>query len=213
MSAISTAQSTLQSSTHGIASSTEERALVLLGQGISPEATAAACGVSVSRISQLLSEDSFAEAVAALRYAALQKHNAQDSQYDEIENELTAKFKQSIPLMMRPMEILKGLQVINAQKRRGSSAPEAILEKQQVVNITLPSVIINNFTNAALTTNIHNQVIKVGDTDLTTMQSGTLLNSHKVAEGLRNESRQLPEPVSSEPVSTSVSVKSKYEDI
>lgn len=180
-------------STHGIATSTEERALKLLGQGISPEATAAACGVSVSRISQLLSDENFAAQVASLRYEALQKHNAQDSEYDEIETILTKKFKESIPLMMRPMEILKGLQVINAQKRRGTSAPEAILEKQQVVNITLPSVIVNNFTSLEVKTNIHNQVVQVGNKDLTTMQSGTLLQSHK-------EKVALPEKVTSDDI-------------
>jgi len=198
--------SPLQTSTHGISSSTEERALTLLGQGISPEATAAACGVSVSRISQLLSEDDFASAVATLRFQALQKHNAQDSEYDEIEQQLTTKFKESIPLMMRPMEILKGLQVINAQKRRGSSAPESILEKQQVVSITLPSVIINNFTSTHIETNIHNQVTRVGVTDLTTMQSGTLLNSHKALEEVKNEATRQQLPAPSEH-------KSRYEDI
>lgn len=180
----------LQHTTHGIATSTEERALKLLGQGISPEATAAACGVSVSRISQLLSDDAFSGQVAALRYEALQKHNAQDNEYDALEDALTRKFKDSIPLMLRPMEILKGLQVINAMKRRGTSAPEAILEKQQVVNISLPQVVINNFTNLSVETNIHNQVVKVGTRDLTTMQSGTLLNAHK-------ELAALPEKVSS----------------
>ena len=172
----------LSTPTHGVSSSTRERALVLLGQGISVDAVAGACGVSASAISQLLSQDDFSAAVAELRFKSLEKHNKQDSEYDEIEATLTSKFKESIPLMMRPMEILKGLQVINAQKRRGSSAPEAILDKQTVVSITLPSVILNNFTNAQITTNIHNQVVKVGDKDLTTMQSNTLLNVHKAAE-------------------------------
>lgn len=206
---------TTQSPTHGISSSTEERALALLGQGISAEATAAACGVSVSRISQLLSSTDFANAVASLRYEALQKHNAQDSEYDLIENELTKKFKESIPLMMRPMEILKGLQVINAQKRRGSSAPEAILETQQVVNITLPGVIINNYTNQSLTTNIHNQVVKVGDTDLTTMQSSTLLNVHKATaeERIKEKVRELTNGSISPAAPAPSKPTSKYEDI
>lgn len=180
--------------THGTSSSTRDRALKLLGQGVSVDATAAACGVSPSAISQLLSMDDFAAAVAELRFAALEKHNHQDSEYDSLEATLTEKFKQSIPLMLRPMELLKGLQVINAQKRRGASAPEAIHDKQTVVSITLPSVILNNFTNATLTTNIHNQVVKVGDKDLTTMQSGTLLGIHKAGqpEGVLNDATSKP---------------------
>lgn len=171
----------LTSHTHGVSSSTRERALTLLGKGVSVDATAAACGVSASAISQLLSYEDFAAAVAERRFHALEKHNKQDSEYDDIESQLTEKFKQSIPLMMRPMEILKGLQVINAQKRRGMSAPESIHDKQTVVSITLPSVILNNFTNSTVTTNIHNQVVRVGDKDLTTMQSGTLLGIHKAS--------------------------------
>ncbi len=168
--------------THGMATSTEERALVLLGQGISAEATAAACGVSVSRISQLLSLESFAAKVAELRFASLEKHNKQDATYDSLEQMLTEKLEHCIPLMMRPMEILKSIQIINAAKRRGQSAPESIHETQTVVNITLPAVIVNNFTNSAILTNTHNQVVKIGDTDLTTMQSGTLLSMNKAAQ-------------------------------
>lgn len=178
---MSTSQQDYETPTHGISSATEERALVLLGQGISAEATAAACGVSVSRISQLLGTDHFAARVAELRFQALEKHNKQDATYDSLEQQLTEKLEHCIPMMMRPMEILKSIQIINAAKRRGSSAPESIHETQTVVNITLPAVIVNNFTNSALVTNIHNQVVKIGDTDLTTMQSSSLLASSKIA--------------------------------
>lgn len=188
--------------THGISSATEERALTLLGQGYDSKIVASACGVSESRISQLLSDDVFKARVTELRFASIQKHNEQDSEYDVIEKQLTDKFKAAIPLMMRPMEILKGLQVINAQKRRGSSAPEAILQTQQVVNITLPSVILNNFTNAVLQTNIHNQVVKVGDTDLVTMQSKTLLNTHKAEEATKLIAPTVPTTPSSTPTVT-----------
>lgn len=182
--------------THGINTSTEERALNLLGSGVSLEATASACGVSVSRISQLMASEEFAAKVSALRYEALQKHNVHDAALDNIEELLTDKFKESIPLMMRPMEILKGLQVINAAKRRGVERVEAVEAKAQVVNIVLPSVIVNNFTKSAITTNVHNQVVSITNEngedvmDLTTIQSGALLNQHKVAiENKEQEAR------------------------
>lgn len=205
----------LQAHTHGMSSSTEERALVLLGQGYDTKIVASACGVSESRISQLLSDDIFKARVTELRFEHIQKFNKQDSEYDEMESLLTEKFKQSIPLMMRPMELLKGLQVINAQKRRGSSAPDSVLATQQVVNITLPSVIINNFTSTKVETNIHNQVTKVGDLDLTTMQSGTLLNSHKsdaeaklkVLTHEHSSTEVIPAP------SPTVKPSNRYEDI
>jgi len=152
---------------------TEERALALLGTGITPSVVAATLGVSESRISQLLSDDAFASKVAALRYEALQKHNVRDGSYDSLEDELLEKMRDCIPLMHRPMEILKAISVINAAKRRGSSTPEAITEKQNVIQLVVPVQIINKFS-----TNLAGQVttITTQDTEqsLLTIQSGSL---------------------------------------
>jgi hypothetical protein len=71
--------------------------------------------------------------------------------------------------MHKPMEILKAIQIINQAKRRGTSTPEAILEKREVVSLVMPVQIINRFT-----TNIQNQVIQAGSQELLTIQSGTL---------------------------------------
>ncbi len=148
---------------------TESRALTLLSQGLSPEVVAAAVGVSPSRISQLLSDPEFAASVAEGRYAALAKHNTRDNSYDYLEDQLIEKLKDCLPFMMRPMEILKSIQVINQAKRRGSSAPEQITAQQTVVQLLMPTQIINHFT-----TNINNQVVKAGEQDLITIQSGSM---------------------------------------
>jgi hypothetical protein len=157
--------------------STEARALTLLGSGIAPETVAASLGVSVSRISQLLSDESFAAEVATLRFESLQKHNTRDSSYDTLEDALLEKMQDCIPLMHRPMEILKAISVINAAKRRGSSAPESIIEKQSIINLTVPVQIIQKFQ-----TNIQGQVTSINDTSLLTIQSGSL-------DGLLKEKR------------------------
>lgn len=148
----------------------EDRALALLGSGVQPEAVAAALGVSPSRISQLLSNEAFAAQVAELRFNNLQKHNARDNKYDILEDKLLDKLERSIPLLLRPGEILKAIQTINGAKRRGQSAPEQIHNQQTIVNVVLPTQIIQKFT-----TNVDNQVIKIGDEDLQTIQSGSLL--------------------------------------
>jgi hypothetical protein len=157
--------------------STESRALTLLGSGIAPETVAASLGVSVSRISQLLSDEAFAAEVATLRFESLQKHNTRDSSYDTLEDTLLEKMQDCIPLMHRPMEILKAISVINAAKRRGSSAPESIIEKQSIINLTVPVQIIQKFQ-----TNIQGQVTSINDTSLLTIQSGSL-------DGLLKEKR------------------------
>lgn len=173
---------------HPTTTTTEDRALALLGSGISPSVVAASLGVSESRISQLLSDEQFATQVATLRYEALQKHNARDSSYDSLEDKLLEKMEDCIPLMHRPMEILKAISVINAAKRRGSSTPESILEKKQTIQLQIPIQIINKFS-----TNMEGQVTSISTEDtvqsLLTIQSGSLdslVKERKNAIGIAN---------------------------
>ena len=149
--------------------STESRALELLGQGIGPEVVASAVGVTVSTISQLLSDPNFSARVAELRYENLAKHNIRDNAYDELEDTLIQKMKDCLPFMLRPMEILKAISVINSAKRRGASTPESILAKQEIVQLVMPVQVIQQFT-----TNINNQVIQAGQQELITVQSGSM---------------------------------------
>ena len=168
-------------------STTETRALALLSQGLGPEVVAAAVGVSTSRISQLLSTPEFAAQVAEGRYENLAKHNQRDNAYDSMEDSLLAKLKDCLPFMMRPMEILKAIQVINAAKRRGSSAPESITSQQTVVQLIMPTQILQSFT-----TNVNNQVIKAGQQDLVTVQSASMDKLLSSSKGLRNVENASP---------------------
>lgn len=149
---------------------TEDRALSLLGSGVNPEQVASALGVSASRISQLLANKEFADQVASLRYDNLQKHNSRDDSYDSLEDTLLEKLQKSLPLMFRPNDILKALQVVNGAKRRGQSVPTQGSGHQTIVSLTLPTMITQQFV-----TNAVNQVVSAGDQDLVTMQSGNLL--------------------------------------
>jgi hypothetical protein len=167
--------------------STESRALSLLGSGIAPEIVAASLGISASRISQLLSDEQFAARVAELRYQNLAKHNERDSSYDALEDDLLERLRDCMPLMHRPMEILKAISVINAAKRRGSSTPDSIIEKQQIIQLTIPMQIINKFQ-----TNIQGQVTSIETAESTpqnllTIQSGSLDSLLKSRKGVGNE--------------------------
>lgn len=150
--------------------STEERALALLGSGVPPESVAAALGVSASRISQLLSLPEFAAQVAELRFNSLQKHNDRDNKYDSLEDQLVDRMRDCLPLMMRPMEILKAIQIINAAKRRGASTPDSVTAQQTIISLTIPVQIINKFQ-----TTVNQQVTHAGDQELLTIQASTLL--------------------------------------
>jgi hypothetical protein len=159
---------------------TSTKALTLLGQGLPAVAVAAALGVTESRISQLVSDPEFAAQVAELRFANLSKHSSRDAEYDSLEDSLIEKMKDLLPLMYKPMEVLKAISVINAAKRRGVSAPETLTSQSQVVQLIMPTQILQQFT-----TNIHNQVVKTGEIDLVTIQSHSmkkLLQDSRVGE-------------------------------
>ena len=176
----------------GMTTATEERAIELLGSGISPEQTASAIGVSVSRISQLLSKEEFATQVAALRFKSLQRHNVRDNKYDDVEDQLLKRLENVIPMMIKPMEICRALATVNGAKRRGSSAPESVTNQTTVVQLSMPTKVVQRFS-----LNSSNQVINVNSNeaaakgqDLVTMQSAKLLDILKSSQAaLMLESR------------------------
>lgn len=156
----------------GITTATEERALKLLGSGVSPEQVASALGVTPARISQLLAEESFATQVADLKYKNLLQHSERDTKLDTLEDKLIGKIENLLPLIMRPLEAVKALQVVNGAKRRGAQGLSGATATQNIVQIAMPTQITQKFV-----TNIQNQVIQAGDQQLLTIQSGTLLKN------------------------------------
>lgn len=175
---------------------TESRAIELLGQGLSAEVVAAAVGVTPGRISQLLSEQSFSDTVSELRYKNLSEQTSKDKKYDALESSLLNKMEESLPMMFKPMEILKAIQVINAAKRRGSIAPESLQQKSETVNLIMPTQILQHFT-----TNINNQVIKAGDQDLVTVQSGNMNKMLEDSKSRKEQNHVLPPIFENVPVS------------
>lgn len=147
----------------------DTRALKLLGSGLTAVVVASAVGTNESYISQLVSVPEFAAEVAKLRSINTQKYIDLDGKYDSVEEKLVKKLEDLLPLMMRPMEILRAIQVINGAKRKtntvlGEGGNNNI--GAQVVQLTLPSVIVQKFT-----VNISNQVVTAGSQTLVTANS------------------------------------------
>jgi len=134
------------------------RILELLGNGLSPEIVATAAGVSPSFISQLLSTEEFATQVTALRFKNLQEDTERDKRYGKLEDQLLTKMEDLLPMMYKPMEILRAITVVNGAKRRGASAPETQHINNTVVNLVMPRTILQQFI-----TNANNQVVEVID--------------------------------------------------
>ena len=156
----------------GTTTSIEDRALVLLGAGIGGEAVANALGVTPARISQLLSEPAFSDAVSTLRYENLQKHNNRDTSYDNIEDRLLDKLQENLSFILKPRDLLQAISVINNAKRRGQSSPDQVVNQQNIVTLVLPTIITEKFT-----VNIDNQVTRAGEQELHTLPASTLLKS------------------------------------
>lgn len=168
---------------------TEERALTLLGQGVPSTAVANALGVDISRISQLLSRSDFAARVIEKKFESLSKHNERDTKIDSLEDALLQKLGDTMPFMTRPMEILKSFSVLNAAKRRGQTAPESLTQKQTIIQLNIPQIILEKFQS-----NIHNQVIQVGQQSLITIQSGQLLKHSQEMEAKNVSDRKRAVP-------------------
>ena len=156
--------------------STETKALALLGQGVNPEMVASAVGVTVSRISQLLSDPEFSAQVAELRFKNLSAHADRDRKYDSLEDALIAKLEDLLPFMMKPLEVLRAIQTINGAKRRSAPAPEPSIQQSTVIQLLMPTQITQIFSaqQKELTINSANQVVKAGDQSLVTVQSSRM---------------------------------------
>ena len=158
------------------------RVIALLGQGHPAVTVAASLGISESRISQIASEPEAAAEIAAMRFQHLQKFNDLDDRYLTVEEKLLQKLDDSMVFLQRPMEIARALQIVNQAKRRGQEAPEQTTVHQNIVNISMPTQILQKFM-----VNGSNQVVQVGEQMLLTMPSnkiGALANDFSAKERL-----------------------------
>jgi hypothetical protein len=113
-----------------------------------------------------------------LRFKSLQSATERDNKYDTLEEGLLDKMKDILPTMYKSHDILKAIQIVNAAKRRGASAPEQTTINNTVINLVLPKHLVSAFK---LDTN--NQVVEasIGETSqtLVTMPSAALLQQTK----------------------------------
>lgn len=190
-------------------SAIRERALNYLTAGASQEQTAKALGVEPSTISYFMSSDiEFADAVATADLGRRQKHNKHDDLASELECDLLERIKVAAAGIYKPMELAKMYQIVNSGKRRGTSAPAGVNHSnQQVINISLPTTILNRIKMTS-----QSQIVQAGDQNLVTIQSKSvenLLAAHRdvidagenhVAEDSRNIIPNLPAPGGSQDV-------------
>lgn len=142
----------------------------LLGNGQSPAVVALALGVDISRISQLLSEDDFAQKVAELRFQNLQSATLRDQKYDALEDHFLQKLEDIKDFFVKPQEVFRALVLLNKAQRRGQVDPTAGQQFKTVVKLSLPGVVKAQFQVDA-----NGVVIGVEARELTTMPSNVLM--------------------------------------
>lgn len=154
---------------------TEQRALEMLGNGMSTKVAASAAGVSESRISQLLATEDFAEQVAARKYARLQAATARDKKYDSMEDKLLDKLEKNICFMTKTNEIINSLKLVNGAERRGIPVQEAGIGQavSHTVQIVIPVTALGAI-GVDFNLNANNQVVQAGEQSLLTIQSSNL---------------------------------------
>jgi hypothetical protein len=158
-----------------------QKAIKLLGQGIPAINVASALGCDPSYISQLMSQEDFAAAVQDLRLKALSDATERDSRLNGIEDKLISRIDDDIsnnPLAFRSaMDRVRALSMVNAMKRRGAAGDmHAGSGHTTIINLTLPTHLIDKYANRRVEMDINNQVVSVGTQNLITMQAGTLNN-------------------------------------
>lgn len=141
-----------------VASPTEMKLIALLGKGYKGNEAAQAVGVTEGFVSQCLSEDWFAQEVAALKLKNLQKHQLLDEKYDDFEEEMLDKLRKMSKLLIKPMEIAKVLQIANGAKRKSHVHTDHTTLTQNIVQLTIPPALAARFVS-----NANSQVVEVHD--------------------------------------------------
>ena len=142
-------------------------------QGVTPAECARALGITPSAVTQLMDSPELRDKIASIREEQLKRSSALDVAYDRVEEKLLNQFEQTVPMLLKPEQIVNALEKINRMKRRGiaMTTPEA---PAKVVHLHLPTQVLAKFT-----TNVNNQVVAVGGQELITIQSA---NVAKLAE-------------------------------
>lgn len=144
----------------------KEKIRELLGIGLANNIVASAVGCDDSYISQLLSDPVFAEEVQKLRGENLTEAVGRDSKWNSLEDKLLQKVENLLPLMVRPMEVIRALQVVNNAHRRAVPAAALPASTHQHVHLHLPTVVHNKFV-----INQNSQVVEVDGRTIATMSA------------------------------------------
>lgn len=150
-----------------------EQVKELLGNGLQVETVASAVGCSPAYITQLMSDEVFSGEVASLRVTNLSANTARDRSIDKIEDVIIRQLGEAVAsnMIYKPADLLRTFAVLNAAKRRGTSANDgAVIQKTEIVTLILPARPAEQFTITPEGT-----VVDTGGQSLVSMSANELL--------------------------------------
>lgn len=157
-------------------STTDSKALELLGSGLSQSAVASHLGLSEARISQLMAEEDFRNAVVQKRFERAQQFQEDDVKLDNMERKVVDRLNKAIALCHKPMELARIFETLNRAKRRTDpAASQNQAPTQVIVQLNLPTALVQQFRK-----NGQSQIVEVDGMPLVTAQS-TQLATMKLA--------------------------------
>lgn len=180
-----------------MAGNKEQRIKEMLGFGIAQETVANSLGLTPGYISQLMSNEEFADSVAQLRMLHEVAPTKRDLSYDSLEDKLLETMHDMVDngRFHKPEQVLHALRVSNGMIRRGNHAVSQNKPAAVVINLSLPSSVRDHFipdlagraaAKDRFVTNRKGEVIEVDGQTTITMDSKTLVKQiidQKKAEG------------------------------
>lgn len=144
----------------------KEKVKALLGLNLPNSVVASATGLPEEQISAFLSEEDFRKEVQELRLKTAVEGAERDSAYNAIEDGLLNKLREAIDngFIVKPMEVARILQIINAAKRRTTPVEMAQQNNRTVLQLVMPVSIAAKFV-----VNQKSQVVEVEGRTIATM--------------------------------------------
>lgn len=159
--------------------STRERIIAYLGQGIQQSIVASSCGVTPAYISQLLELEEVRLEVAALQAGKLEEALQHDTDVERVQKLALRAIESKLPFIKSAVEAAKVFGTLDAARRRtapGGTAGDAVAAQQVV--ITVPKGASINFKLSS-----DNQVIEVEGKTMSPLPSSGLAALQKRVSG------------------------------
>lgn len=147
----------------------------MLSKGMKAADVAAIVGCEQSYIAELFQEEEFQLKVMTARVAAAEAHVEHDVNIDALESKILKQLDKSLAWCMKPEVLMKAFQILNGAKRRSDVGDVSNSANVQVVNLSLPTVIV-----AQIKINNSGRVVQIDDRELVTLDNNSF---EKLAAG------------------------------